>query len=152
MAIPCKSVDQPGWLELREQLWPHHPSAEHLAEMASFLASPERFAQFIEYDPSGNALGFVEVALRSGYVNGTNSSPVGFLEGIYVVPQARRQGIARILVASRTLGRQRWLQRVRLRCTYRKHSKPCNACRSWLRRDGACRILQEGTALKAACG
>ena len=76
MATLCKSVDQPGWLELREQLWPHHPSAEHLAEMASFLASPERFAQFIEYDPSGNALGFVEVALRSDYVNGTNSSPV----------------------------------------------------------------------------
>ena len=99
MAIPCESVDQPGWLELREQLWPNHPSAEHLAEMASFLASPERFAQFIEYDPSGNALGFVEAALRSDYVNGTNSSPVGFLEGIYVVPQARRQGIARILVA-----------------------------------------------------
>jgi aminoglycoside 6'-N-acetyltransferase I len=99
MAIRCKAVDQPGWLELREQLWPHHPSAEHLAEMASFLASPERFAQFIEYDPSGNALGFVEVALRSDYVNGTNSSPVGFLEGLYVVPQARRLGIARILVA-----------------------------------------------------
>lgn len=98
MAIRCKSVDQPGWLELREQLWPRHASAEHLAEMASFLASPERFAQFIEYDPSGNALGFVEVALRSDYVNGTNSSPVGFLEGIYVLPQARRQGIARILV------------------------------------------------------
>ena len=99
MAIACKSVDQPGWLELREQLWPHQPSAEHLAEMASFLTSPERFAQFIEYDPSGNALGFVEVALRSDYVNGTNSSPVGFLEGIYVVPQARTQGIARMLVA-----------------------------------------------------
>jgi aminoglycoside 6'-N-acetyltransferase I len=60
MAIPCKSVDQLGWLKLREQLWPHHPSAEHLAEMASFLASPERFAQFIEYDHSGNALGFAE--------------------------------------------------------------------------------------------
>ena len=48
---------------------------------------------------SGNALGLVEVALRSDYVNGTNSSPVGFLEGIYVVPQARRQGVARMLVA-----------------------------------------------------
>lgn len=63
------------------------------------MAAPERFAQFIEYDRSGNALGFAEVALRSDYVNGTNSSPVAFLEGIYVVPQARRQGIARKLVA-----------------------------------------------------
>ena len=99
MAIACNSVNQPGWLVLREQLWPHHPSSEHLAEMAAFLASPERFAQFIEYDASGNAVGFVEASIRNDYVNGTNSSPVAFLEGVYVVPQARGQGIARALVA-----------------------------------------------------
>ena len=73
MAALCKSVDQPGLLALREQLSPIARSTEHLAEMAGFLATAERFGQFIEYDPSGNALGFVEFALRSDYVNGTNS-------------------------------------------------------------------------------
>ena len=99
MASACKSVSQSGWLELRDQLWPHCPEAEHLAEMSTFLVSPERFGQFIEYDQSGKALGFIEVVIRSDYVNGTNSSPVAFLEGIYVLPAARRQGIARKLVA-----------------------------------------------------
>jgi aminoglycoside 6'-N-acetyltransferase I len=32
-------------------------------------------------------------------VNGTSSSPVAFLEGIYVVPQARGRGVAKALVA-----------------------------------------------------
>lgn len=99
MASACRSVDQPGWLTLREELWPHCSRGEHLAEMSEFLASPERFAQFVEYDQLSNALGFVEASLRSDYVNGTNSSPVAFLEGIYVVPQARRRGVARALVA-----------------------------------------------------
>ena len=97
---PCVSVDQPGWLAMRKQLWPHCSSSEHLAEMSEFLASSARFAQFIEYDKSNNAVGFVEVSLRTDYVNGTDSSPVAFLEGIYVVPHARRQGVARTLVAA----------------------------------------------------
>ena len=32
-------------------------------------------------------------------MNGAQSSPVGFLEGLYVVPRARRNGVARALVA-----------------------------------------------------
>ena len=96
---PCESTDHPGWLALREQLWPNCLSAEHLAEMSEFLSSPTRFAQFIEYDKLSNAVGFVEVSLRTDYVNGTKSSPVAFLEGIYVVPHARRRGVARALVA-----------------------------------------------------
>jgi aminoglycoside 6'-N-acetyltransferase I len=99
MAIPCKSVDQSGWLELREQLWPDCSSSEHLAEMAMFLASPQRFGQFVEYDESGTAVGFIEVAVRNDYVNGTDSSPVAFLEGIFVDPNTRKRGIARKLMA-----------------------------------------------------
>ncbi len=66
--------------------------------MSAHLASPDRFAQFLQYDPSHKALGFVEASLRSDYVNGTSTSPVAFLEGIYVIPEARRRGVARSLV------------------------------------------------------
>ena len=104
MAMACKSIDQAGWLALREQLWPDCPREGHLSQMAALLASPDRFAQFVEYDASKNALGFVEVALRSDYVNGTTTSPVAFLEGIYVAPEARRQGVARKLFVEA----QRW--------------------------------------------
>jgi aminoglycoside 6'-N-acetyltransferase I len=98
MPVPCKSVDQPGWLTLREQLWPHCSRARHLAQMSEFVASPHKFAQFIEFDREGAPVGFIEAALRTDYVEGTSSSPVVFLEGIYVVPAARRRGIARALV------------------------------------------------------
>lgn len=68
--------------------------------MLSFVASPDRYAQFIAYSPSGEAVGLVEAALRTDWVNGTQSSPVAFLEGLYVIPEARRSGIARALVAT----------------------------------------------------
>jgi aminoglycoside 6'-N-acetyltransferase I len=96
----CTSVEQEGWLRLREQLWPHCPREEHLSEMSSFCACPERFAQFVAYADSGRAVGFIEIAVRTDYVNGTDSSPVAFLEGIYVVSEARRMGTARALVAA----------------------------------------------------
>ena len=66
--------------------------------MSTFCASPDRFAQFVALDGARSAVGFVEVALRNDHVNGTTTSPVAFLEGIYVVPSARTQGIARALV------------------------------------------------------
>jgi len=68
--------------------------------MAEHVARPERFGDFVAYSPSGDALGLAEAELRTDYVNGTTSRPVVFLEGIYVLPQARRQGIATSLVAA----------------------------------------------------
>lgn len=96
----CTSVEQSGWLALRQALWPDGTPEEHLCEMSSFCANPERYAQFVAYSESNAPLGFVEAAIRTDYVNGTESTPVAFLEGLYVVPEARRQGVARALVAA----------------------------------------------------
>jgi aminoglycoside 6'-N-acetyltransferase I len=93
----CRSIQQPGWLTLRQALWPHCTLAEHHAEMMRYCADADRFAQFVCYAPSGDALGFSEAAVRTDHVNGTSAAPVLFLEGIYVVPAARRKGIARSL-------------------------------------------------------
>lgn len=78
-------------------LWPAERD-EHLPEMQELCAQPGRYAQFIACTASGIPQGLVEVALRTDYVNGTDSSPVGFLEGLYVDPAFRQQGIARLLV------------------------------------------------------
>lgn len=98
----CTSTDQLGWLSLREKLWPDCPHEEHLTQMASFIADPARYIQFVAYDQHHSPTGFVEAALRTDYVNGTDTSPVAFLEGIYVVPDCRHQGIASELVAAVT--------------------------------------------------
>lgn len=97
MIEACVSVDQAGWLALRAALWPDDEAA-HLADMAGLLAEPERYAQFVAYTDQGEPAGFVEAALRGDYVNGTESSPVAFLEGIYVAPAHRHAGWARRLV------------------------------------------------------
>lgn len=92
------SIDDAEWLSLRLQLWPDCPRQQHLEEMASFLCEPTRFVQFIIRDSNGRGLGLAEASIRTDYVNGTSSSPVAYLEGLYVAPDARGQGVARSLV------------------------------------------------------
>ena len=95
----CRLLEHPGWLALRLALWPQGSLQEHREEMARFLAEPSRYAQFVAYASGGEPVGLAEAAIRSDYVNGTSSSPAGFLEGLYVVPPARRRGVARALVS-----------------------------------------------------
>ena len=96
----CASLDQPGWLEMRLALWPDATADEHRGYMAISLAQPERFLQLMMYDEKRLAVGFIEGSIRSDYVNGTETSPVGFVEGVYVIPAMRRKGVARHLFAA----------------------------------------------------
>src|ERR1043165_854958 len=93
----CSSLDHPGWLEFRLALWPDADSDDHRGYMAISLAQPERFLQLMIYDDQRRPVGFIEGSIRSDYVNGTESSPVGFIEGVSVVPAWRRQGLAGML-------------------------------------------------------
>jgi aminoglycoside 6'-N-acetyltransferase I len=95
---PLTSSNDPDWLGLRVALWPVCTVDEHRREMALFAAAPERYAQFIARSDERDAVGFVETSIRTEYVNGTATTPVAFLEGLYVVPGARRQGVASLLV------------------------------------------------------
>ena len=90
--------DVADWLAMRNALWPH-AAMENPDEIAALRANPEQVA-FVARDDSGKPVGFAEAAIRHDHVNGCDTSPVGFLEGIYVVEVARRQGVARQLVAA----------------------------------------------------
>jgi len=96
----CASLEHPGWLDMRLALWPDATADEHRGYMALALAQPERFLQLMIYDEKRRAIGFIEGSIRGDYVNGTESSPVGFVEGVYVLPVWRRKGIARQLFAA----------------------------------------------------
>ena len=89
--------DMTAWRQMRQTLWPEMTGEENLSETESMLAAESRFFIRIAFDPQGGAIGFAEAALRTDYVNGCATSPVVFLEGIYVEPQLRRQGVARAL-------------------------------------------------------
>ena len=96
----CASLDQPGWLEFRLAMWPDASADEHRGYMAISLAQPERFLQLVAYDERQVPIGFIEGSIRADYVNGTETSPVGFVEGVYVIPEMRRHGVARRLYAA----------------------------------------------------
>jgi len=96
----CSTLDQPGWLQMRLALWTDATADDHRAYMAISLAQPERFLQLMMYDEQHQPIGFIEGSIRGDYVNGTESSPVGFVEGVFVVPAWRRKGVARQLFAA----------------------------------------------------
>ncbi|HUQ10094.1 MAG TPA: aminoglycoside 6'-N-acetyltransferase [Steroidobacteraceae bacterium] len=96
----CSSLDQPGWLDFRLALWPDATADDHRGYMAISLAQPERFLQLMMYDEGRAPIGFIEGSIRGDYVNGTETSPVGFVEGVYVAPAWRRKGVARLLFAA----------------------------------------------------
>lgn len=62
------------------------------------LAQPQRYGCWLAHGPKGAVAELAEAALRRDYVNGTDSSPVVFLEGRYVAPAYRRLGIAQRLI------------------------------------------------------
>ena len=93
----CSSLEQDGWLDLRMALWPDATIEDHTGYMAMELAQPDRFLPLMMYDERRAPIGFIEVSIRSDYVNGTQTSPVGFVEGVFVAPEWRRQGVARDL-------------------------------------------------------
>ena len=97
LTAPSGGSDR-AWLALRSALWPDASETEHLTGMLDAIARRHYVRLAVSAD--GSVLGFVEASKRTDYVNGTSSSPVAFLEGLYVVPAARRNGIARTLVGS----------------------------------------------------
>lgn len=96
---PIGPQDIPDWLRLRRALWPEAGDDGHARELPAMLADPARFTQFLARI-DGEAVGLAEASVRHDHVNGTSSSPVAFLEGLYVVPARRRRGVARRLVAA----------------------------------------------------
>jgi len=95
---PPSSDDDSRWLTLRLRLWPQASVAEHLADMRASAARGDCIC--IAMSAAGVLLGLAEASMRTDYVNGTSGSPVPFLEGLYVEPDARRSGVARALVAA----------------------------------------------------
>lgn len=79
-------------------LWPKH-EIKDLEIKIEKLMSDENKVFFIANKMS-ESTGFAFCGLRTDYVEGTNSSPVGYLEGVYVKSKCRRKGIAKKLVKS----------------------------------------------------
>jgi aminoglycoside 6'-N-acetyltransferase I len=95
----ARAEDASLWGRLRHALWPSEPEAKLTAEAEAFFtgALPEPSAVLLAETCDGTLVGFAELSLRS-YAEDCTTTPVGFLEGWYVVPEARRRGVGRALV------------------------------------------------------
>ena len=90
--------DLPEIARLAVELWPDDSLAYWLAEFGELLKS-DKDAVFVART-AGKTVGFLHMSLRFDYVEGSSSSPVGYVEGIYVEENARTRGVARSLVAA----------------------------------------------------
>ena len=101
---PVRPSDRLEWIGLRLALWPDETEQAHATAVDRFFSEQPRAGNMPEAvmlaaapDADPAALGFAEVSRRA-YAEGCESSPVGFLEGWYVVPERRGQGIGRALL------------------------------------------------------
>ncbi|WP_422074896.1 aminoglycoside 6'-N-acetyltransferase [Tranquillimonas rosea] len=100
----AKPSDIEAWAELRAQLWEDTSLDEHRDEIAAMLSRPRtECATFLEDGGKGELRAFAEAALRRDHVNGCDTTPVAFLEGIFVRPAHRQRGLgAQLLRAVRS--------------------------------------------------
>ncbi|TYT27495.1 GNAT family N-acetyltransferase [Luteimonas viscosa] len=91
-------VDAAAWGRLRVALWPDEAGVDAPRELRAALQPASGACVLLAVSVDGEAIGFAEARRRVDYVNGTGSSPVGFLEGWYVAPAWRGRGVGRALV------------------------------------------------------
>lgn len=105
--------DSAAWLEMRRALWPEEEGDDHSVEVTCFLKgdlkNPLAVLVAARDDENGNnrrIVGLAELNIRP-YAEGCSTDRVGFLEGWFVVPDARRQGVGRaLLVAAEAWARE----------------------------------------------
>ena len=84
--------------ELALLLWPEHTLEELTGEFEELISQDDAVC-FLAY-AGDTAVGFAQCQLRHDYVEGTDSSPVGYLEGIFVREDYRHQGYAKKLLSA----------------------------------------------------
>lgn len=97
---PVRRQDAQAWLGMRMALWPEDVEGEHRDEIERFFAGDFPrwpWCVFIAEDVPGRAAGFAEVSVRP-YAQGCTGNRVAYLEGWFVLPEARNRGVGRALV------------------------------------------------------
>ena len=83
------------WLRMRRELYGGLDPQFHEAEMELIFSSTQATC-FLGLGESGAAVAMLEVSLRN-FVDGCLGGPVGYVEGIYVIPEQRKRDYGREL-------------------------------------------------------
>ncbi len=90
-------ADFEDWNALALKLWPEHSLEGLKKELSGVYDSPRQEA-FLVRNEAGKAIAFINLSLRNDYVPGAKTSPVAYIEGIYVRKDYRKRGLAASLV------------------------------------------------------
>lgn len=82
--------------KLAKELWNNHSLEDLENEFKGYLLS-DKVCIYIDYE-NNIPVAFIQVSLRYEYVEGVNSSPVAYLEGIFVKGEHRKKNIAQQLI------------------------------------------------------
>ena len=96
MIRQMQASDIDGLVDLALALWPGHSREEMAGEMAPLLAAEN--AAVFGWQEGGRWEAFAQCQLRHDYVEGCDTSPVGYLEGIFVREHLRGRGVAKALL------------------------------------------------------
>lgn len=77
-------------------LWPECHYDEEYQNCSSIMNQTHQHI-FVATE-AGECVGFIHMSLRKDHVEGASSSPVAYVEGIYVKPLFRKLGIAAALI------------------------------------------------------
>ena len=97
MVKRAKIEDSGELADLAIQMWTDH-APEDLEERFRKLVMNDEAVCFIKY-ADDQPIAFAQCQLRHDYVEGTDSSPVGYLEGIFVREGYRKNGYAAELLS-----------------------------------------------------
>ena len=98
MIRKAKLEDLPVLTELALELWHEHAADKMYYDLGKIMVSGESVF-FLAYE-ADKPVGFAQCQLRHDYVEGTETSPVAYLEGIYVKETFRELGFASQLMKS----------------------------------------------------
>lgn len=96
MIYKAQLTDATVIAELATKLWSSATIDSLVEEFHKFLLQADS-ATYL-YIINGNPVGFAQCQLRRDYVEGTSTSPVGYLEGVYVESDYRKLGYGKALI------------------------------------------------------
>lgn len=114
MVKKAEKSDLESAVNLALALWESSSVNELTDEFIDAFADNE--SEIFMKTENGTPIGFAQCSLRYDYVEGTESSPVGYLEGIYIKDKFRNKGYAKELL---------------------------NACEEWAKDKGCCEFASD---------
>jgi aminoglycoside 6'-N-acetyltransferase I len=93
---PFQHTDIDAWLRMASALWPDWKPEDLRPEVEATFNDP-KWGCFVALRPDGSVGGFIEIGWRN-YADGCLTKPVSYIEGWFVDPDLRGQGVGAALV------------------------------------------------------